>query len=1051
MPVKLLIVDDHPVFLAGLRALLEMDRNIEIVGEAKNGREAVDLQNQLNADIVLMDINMPGINGIEATRQILSKNPITKVLALSNHSGKRFVKGMLDAGASGYLLKGAVPEELVMAIQKLAQGDMYLSSSITSIALSTEEPNPAKVNILSTKLHRPQITREYVRRSHLIDLLNRNIYKPATLISAGAGYGKSTLISSWLEESKTQYAWVSLGDEDNDIRNLINLLSASVKKFFPKSMDGLSNMLETSVLPPLNLIAESLINDLDEIGEEFVLVLDNYHLIQNNEINELINKLLFFPPQLMHLVILTRRDPYLNISNLRAQSRINEIRGTDLCFMENEIIDLYENIFHAKLKTEIAHKLFKHTEGWIAGLRLTSLIIKSNEDPNEALKNFETNSYSTAGFLLNEVILNQPEYIQDSLIIISILDRFNDELVEELCFSQLENTTEEISGKEVIQMLLDANLFTISLDYEGVWYRFHYLFQELLQIQLKEKRSEEEINSYHLSASQWFDKHNLMEEAVKHAIMADAINEAVDLVTKYRYELINTEQMHRLDLLVNLIPEEIIEQTPAILSSKAFYMDFVGMIPEMMEYKEKAKAIVSQVSGESQEMNPIKGEIELLEGVSYIVFGDWENLIKCSKKALELLPLQAERFLLNAVGYQVVGYQMVLGVESGMEKVKDLLIKFPIRSNFSKVGEQLWHSLVYAMQGDSTKLKYSGLKLLRLGEKYRFEESVVYGRYFVSFAHYMANEFEKAEPYLKDAVNGSFVVRVYYVINSAFMLASIYIDRGELDEASKLLDSMIAKTEEAGSESALIIAKAMQAELAIKANDIHNAILLYEHKDYNANMPPMWFPFVAQLTPIKLKLALNTTEDILEAQQLLLEFEGPIRQTNKKAILIEVLILQAVAFKAQNNDKDALLKISEAIELSSQGNYIRSYIDHKISLKELISSLLESSDNKEHIRKLLEALDDRENLIKKIPQMELTYNPPLLLGAPNYIDELTLRELEVLKLVAMGLRNKEISDHLFIQTGTVKQHLKKIFAKLNVNNRMKAVKKAIDLNIIEKV
>ncbi|MGB5662043.1 hypothetical protein, partial [Eudoraea sp.] len=239
--------------------------------------------------------------------------------------------------------------------------------------------------MLLTKLHRPPVTKEHVYRDHLIDLLNKNMYKPLTLVSAGAGYGKSMLISSWLEKSKIPYAWVSLSDEDNEIRDFIRCISTSVNNRFPKALVHLNDYVEAAELPPMNKIAESLINGLDEIDKEFVVVLDDYHLIQNMQINELINQLLQFPPQLMHLVIICRSDPFLNLSSLRAHSRINEIRAAELCFNESEILRLLNNIFHIESSGAISHKLMQQTEGWITGLRLLLLMVKKGEDLNESL------------------------------------------------------------------------------------------------------------------------------------------------------------------------------------------------------------------------------------------------------------------------------------------------------------------------------------------------------------------------------------------------------------------------------------------------------------------------------------------------------------------------------------------------------------------------------------------------------------------------------------------------------------------------------------------
>ena len=122
MPITILLVDDHPLFRKGLRLLFDEERDMKVVGEAGDGEEAISRVRELSPDVVVMDISMPGLNGIEATRQILTEAPETKVLALSIQGGKQFVKDMLEAGAAGYILKDSVPEELTDAVRKVRQG-----------------------------------------------------------------------------------------------------------------------------------------------------------------------------------------------------------------------------------------------------------------------------------------------------------------------------------------------------------------------------------------------------------------------------------------------------------------------------------------------------------------------------------------------------------------------------------------------------------------------------------------------------------------------------------------------------------------------------------------------------------------------------------------------------------------------------------------------------------------------------------------------------------------------------------------------------------------
>ena len=135
MSVRIVLADDHQIMRDGLRALLEQESGMEVVAEAEDGHSAVALAREQRPNVVVMDIAMPDLNGIEATRQIKTDLPQVKVIALSMHADKRFVAGMFQAGASGYLLKKGASRELVQAIRQVVAGQMYLSSRITSTAI----------------------------------------------------------------------------------------------------------------------------------------------------------------------------------------------------------------------------------------------------------------------------------------------------------------------------------------------------------------------------------------------------------------------------------------------------------------------------------------------------------------------------------------------------------------------------------------------------------------------------------------------------------------------------------------------------------------------------------------------------------------------------------------------------------------------------------------------------------------------------------------------------------------------------------------------------
>lgn len=132
MAIRVLLADDHELFLQGLRALLEKESGLEVIGEARDGCDAVRMARERAPDVVLMDVAMPAMNGVDATRRILAERPAARVLCLSMHADRQFVSAVLEAGAVGYLLKDCVLEELVRAIHHVRAGRSYLSPAVAA-------------------------------------------------------------------------------------------------------------------------------------------------------------------------------------------------------------------------------------------------------------------------------------------------------------------------------------------------------------------------------------------------------------------------------------------------------------------------------------------------------------------------------------------------------------------------------------------------------------------------------------------------------------------------------------------------------------------------------------------------------------------------------------------------------------------------------------------------------------------------------------------------------------------------------------------------------
>jgi LuxR family maltose regulon positive regulatory protein len=835
-----------------------------------------------------------------------------------------------------------------------------------------------------------------------------------------------------------------LSQEDKDLRSFLKGIITSVQKVFPNLLHSINNLLEAPEMPPLKTITESLINELDEIDQEFILILDDYHLVNNDQINELVNQLLVFPPQNMHLVMMTRRDPLLNLTTLRAYSRINEIRMSDLCFTKNEIVLLFKNLVNIELDADTVSGLLNNTEGWITGLRLASLVLKPSDDVKQKLANIKGDMHMIADFLLTEVLLSQPEYLKKILIEISILDRFCAQIIDEVFNPDKSENAELNQGTEIIQRMVISNLFVIPLDSEMKWFRFHHFFQKLLQNQLKKQQTKKEIWEYHKLASRWFEKNNLIEEALRHIVLAEDFSSALTIVENHRYELMNTGQWNRLERWFKILPTEFIDKSPVLLVAKAFLLEYKGQIGEMIAHADQAKKLLNSFSDDYPYFNAVRGEISVLEGEVQIFSGEGNEAVDSSNKAISLLPEKAHHAWSYAIGEQVLAHQMAGDIDKGFKVINQLMNDHNLPEGLPLARMALWKCMAFMMEGDMKALKKPAIQSIEMGEKYKIYESVMFGRYFSGVAHYLLNELDEALLHLEAIALDPYAIRLIYFTHTAFLLAMIYIAQGKTSEALGMIKKLIALTPDTHEPfSVMSTVRAMQVDLLFRQGKIDEAL---KHKSHLENefIPPIWFYYVPQITKAKIHLAENTPKSIEEGLKLLDSLEKSFRKSNRKTILVDVLALQAIVLDAQGKEDLAYEKLSQSLALAELGGMIRNFLD----MGDYISSLLNKfNDQNREInfgKTVIHAFDEEINnrpitTTNKNLEEKLAYNSQLL----------SKRELDVLKLVELGFRNREISEKLHISYDTVKKHIYRMFIKCDVQNRISLLKKVKELDYLK--
>ncbi len=400
-----------------------------------------------------------------------------------------------------------------------------------TIHTATDRPVNAlqsTVTYMRTKLHRPPVPDDYVPRPRLLALLDRYRKRSLTLVCAPAGYGKSMLLSHWLESSGCDPAWVSLDEEDNDLRSFLVYFMAAIRDIRPSALKESWACLQEPELSPLPALLGRLINELDRIGDPFVVVVDDYHLIRDKAVHALVAGLLKHPVPGMHLALGTRLDPPLPLTTLRARGRMTEIRANELRFSVSETAAFFRRSLKIPVDHALAEVLEEKTEGWVTALRLSALSLRGRGDPHLMVKRLRENRY-VMDYLVSEVLANQPPGLRDFLLNTSILNRFCAPLCDILCTPDPRGGGCAVDGRQFIVAAESANLFVVPLDSRREWYRYHHLFRQLLRRQLKRRFDAEHITALHHRAARWLSRNGEAEEARHHLMAANNLGKPEDV------------------------------------------------------------------------------------------------------------------------------------------------------------------------------------------------------------------------------------------------------------------------------------------------------------------------------------------------------------------------------------------------------------------------------------------------------------------------------------------------------------------------------------------
>lgn len=895
---------------------------------------------------------------------------------------------------------------------------------------------PEPLTLLRTKLNRPRLTTDLIPRAGLLERLNRGIQHLATLVSAPAGFGKTTLLGQWLDQASYPAAWLSLDPSDSDLVVFLSYFIAAIRTLFPEACPTTHSLLAAPQTPPLDYLSTTLINEIADLPDAFLLVLDDYHHIEHQDVHQLVAALLQHPPHQMHLVLATRQDPPFSLARLRATQKITELRSGDMRFTTGEVQSYLKNHLGADVSPDTVAVLAERTEGWAVGLSFACLALRDQDDMAGFLERFRGTQRYLMEYLVDEVLSRQPGPIQTFLLRTSILDRF----CAPLCDAILDGPSS--SSRDILDRLERADLFLVPLDQQSEWFRYHHLFKELLLHKLKAETSEAQLAALHTSASDWLEQNGFADEAINHALAAGDMDRAAQVVARQRYDLMNRAQWQRLEQLLGQFPPDMIDHYPDLLMLKTWLVYHHGHWAALPAALGRLEAALARTSLAPGAVDHLQGEISALRSlVSYFAV-DAESTLAHAQGSLEKVAGELWIVRIMARLYLAGALQMTGDLKGAYAAMYSGFEEEEVQNNQFKATLLMTTCNIYYLASDLQGLAQAAEQCITLSHDPYSPEIMGYGHYHLGRARYHQNDLAGAEEHFATVVGQPYLNYGHPYLYSACGLALTYQAQGRPEKARQVAESAVAFMLKTGNTSLLPVAQAFGAEIALMQGQIATASQWAARLDPIPPLSPMFGLFAPHLTLVKVWLAQNTPASRGHATDLLGRLREFCESTHNTRFLIEVLALQALLYDVEGDEPDALAVLEQALSLAQPGGFIRLFVDLGSPMAHLVAGLrFKGGRTRQYIAQILASFDQQTGRAASIPHPGPTPQP--------LIEPLTDRELDVLALLDQRLTDREIARRLVISHHTVRTHIKNIFAKLNVKNRRQAATRARELGLLE--
>jgi LuxR family transcriptional regulator, maltose regulon positive regulatory protein len=905
--------------------------------------------------------------------------------------------------------------------------------------------------LLETKLHLPGLRRGMVPRPRLIERLSRGTDSTLTLISAPPGFGKTTLLAEWLAAGPTterSAAWLSLDENDNEAVSFWTYLITALQTVVPGVGATALSLLQEPQPPPIETVLATLLNDLSAVPNDVVLVLDDYHVIEAREIQDGMAFLLERLPAQMHLVIATRSDPALPLARLRARGELVEIRAADLRFTPEEAAAYLNEVMGLDLAARDVAALEARTEGWIAALQLAALSMQGRVDIAGFIAGFAGDDRYIVDYLVEEVLHRQPDRVRSFLLQTSILARMTGPLCDAV--------TGQDGGKVTLEALDRGNLFIVALDDRRQWYRYHHLFGDVLQARLLDEQSDH-VPDLHRRASEWYEKNGEPSEAIRHALAADDFDRAADLIELAIPALRQARQEATARRWLEALPDELITFRPVLSvhyagallvggqleGAEARLRDADRWLKTTAEAREGRKApSTGMVVVDEEEFRRLPGAIAIYRAAQALALGDVAGTLTHARRALDLIGEDDHPGRGAAAGFLGLVYWASGDLEAAHRSWADAVASLQVAGHLSDaLGCAIALADIRIAQGrlgEAMTTYERGLQV-STGQAAPVLRGAADMHVGMSEVLRQRNDLDGARQHLQRSRElGEHLGLAQNPYRWRVAMSRIREAEGDVDGALVLLDEAERLYVSDYFPNVRPIA-AMKARLWVAQGKLSEAWGWAREHGLSAADDLSYVHESEHITVARLLLAQGTREGadhaIGQATELLERLLVAADEGGRNGSVIEMLVVQALARHAGDDLAGAIASLGRAVALAEPEGYVRVFFDEGAPMAALLKLAAKQRKAPDYVRRLLAAV--------------VTADGGATVGQP-LIEPLSERELEVLRLLGSDLDGPDIARELTVSLSTVRTHTKNIYAKLGVNSRRAAIRRAAELDLLSR-